>query len=339
MKELIKVMNQDGELLVSARELHKGLEITERFNSWFNRQLQYGFEENVDFTGCKVFNTLANQELDDYVLKLDMAKEICMLQRSDMGRSFRRYFIDCEKQLRGQQEQLRLETTYSYSNYWIKRELASMKPTDIPEYIDKLLDTTKQYKPTDRLTTYQVARAALEDLQPTLTEPWQREMVQASLNNLYNLIELQKTYINRTRLANKTKKINQLEAQIDLKENKEYYCIDRHSFSCNCQYEYNEQYHRETKTRAYQLWINNLNLIDFLPIEYPNVDFSKNLKIELLFVMKDNMDLDNMIKSIQDQISIFYGFNDLQIVELSCSRLDSCDSYADGKIYVRITNV
>ena len=71
--ELIKVTEENGEQLVSARDLHKFLEITERFNNWFERQLQYGFEENVDFTGCKFFNTLANQELQDYILKLDMA--------------------------------------------------------------------------------------------------------------------------------------------------------------------------------------------------------------------------------------------------------------------------
>lgn len=98
--ELIKVTQQNGEQLVSARELHKKLEITERFNSWFGRMLKYGFIENVDFTGCKVFNTLANQELDEYILKLDMAKQICMLQRNELGTKFRLYFIECEKKLK-----------------------------------------------------------------------------------------------------------------------------------------------------------------------------------------------------------------------------------------------
>lgn len=107
--ELIKVTQQNGEQLVSARELHKKLEITERFNSWFDRMLKYGFIENVDYTGCKVFNTLANQELDEYILKLDMAKQICMLQRNELGTKFRLYFIECEKQLK---QQFKVPTTF-----------------------------------------------------------------------------------------------------------------------------------------------------------------------------------------------------------------------------------
>lgn len=99
MKELIKIENKDGKQLVSARELHKGLEISERFNSWFKRMLQYGFEENIDYTGCKTFNTLARQELQDYAITLDMAKEISMIQRSELGKKFRQYFIECEKKL------------------------------------------------------------------------------------------------------------------------------------------------------------------------------------------------------------------------------------------------
>lgn len=83
---------------VSARELHERLGITERFNSWFGRMCQYGFsEESKDFCGCKVFNTLANQYLDDYDVSIDMAKEICMIQRNEAGKMFRRYFIEVEK--------------------------------------------------------------------------------------------------------------------------------------------------------------------------------------------------------------------------------------------------
>ena len=95
--DLIKVTEENGEQLVSARELHKFLEITERFNNWFERQLQYGFEENVDFTGCKFFNTLARQELQDHAMKLDMAKEVSMIQRNEKGKQARQYFLEVEK--------------------------------------------------------------------------------------------------------------------------------------------------------------------------------------------------------------------------------------------------
>lgn len=83
MNVLIPI-NYDGEQpTVSARALHTGLGISERFQSWFNRQLQYGFTENADYVGCKEFNTLAKQELQDYLISVDMAKQICMLQRSE----------------------------------------------------------------------------------------------------------------------------------------------------------------------------------------------------------------------------------------------------------------
>lgn len=97
MNELIKINYETTMPTVSARELYKGLEVTERFQSWFNRQLQYGFEESVDFIGCKEFNTLAKQELQDYQISVDMAKQICMIQRTDKGRQYRQYFLDLEK--------------------------------------------------------------------------------------------------------------------------------------------------------------------------------------------------------------------------------------------------
>ncbi len=108
MKELIEVKNEKGELLVSARDLHKALILDdnreERFSQWFKRYLKYGFEENIDYVGCKKIYAAnqygGEQELDDYALKIDMAKEICMLQKSDKGRQYRKYFLECERKLK-----------------------------------------------------------------------------------------------------------------------------------------------------------------------------------------------------------------------------------------------
>ena len=103
MNELIKITEYNGNQAVSARDLHKFLEITERFSSWFERMLQYGFVENQDFTSAKSFtlvNNGAQREIDDYALTLDCAKEISMIQRSKKGKEAREYFIACEKRLR-----------------------------------------------------------------------------------------------------------------------------------------------------------------------------------------------------------------------------------------------
>lgn len=90
--------HKDLKQAVSARELYDFLQPTERFASWFDRQLQYGFVETQDYVGCEVFNTLARQTLADFYVSIDMAKEISMIQRSSKGRQARQYFIECERQ-------------------------------------------------------------------------------------------------------------------------------------------------------------------------------------------------------------------------------------------------
>lgn len=98
MNELLKVNYEADRITLSARELHKFLELSERFSNWFERMKQYGFVENQDYLGRKVFNTLAKQELQDYEITLDMAKEISMIQRNEKGKQARQYFIEVEKQ-------------------------------------------------------------------------------------------------------------------------------------------------------------------------------------------------------------------------------------------------
>lgn len=97
MNDLITLQTTNEGVTVSARELHDKLEVSERFSYWTQRMFKYGFEDGVDYVGCKEFNTLARQELQDYALTLDTAKQICMLQRSEKGRIFREYFIQVEK--------------------------------------------------------------------------------------------------------------------------------------------------------------------------------------------------------------------------------------------------
>ena len=96
MNELT-LKTEDDRILVSARDLHKALEISERFSSWMDRIRSYGFEEGNDFVGCKEFNTLARQELINYHLTIEMAKQICMIQRSEKGKQYREYFLKVEK--------------------------------------------------------------------------------------------------------------------------------------------------------------------------------------------------------------------------------------------------
>ena len=100
MNNLINVtLNENHEPVVSGRQLHETLGVKTKYADWFNRMIEYGFTENQDFlllkkepqTGRGGHNKV------DHVLKLDMAKEIAMIQRTDKGKEVRTYFIQVEK--------------------------------------------------------------------------------------------------------------------------------------------------------------------------------------------------------------------------------------------------
>lgn len=102
MNELIKIQtNEQGQQLVSGRELHEVLGIKSRFNDWIRNMLAYGFVEDMDYTKFLV-QCVRGQNQYDYILTLEMAKHIAMLQRSEIGMTVRKYFIECEKKLKEQ---------------------------------------------------------------------------------------------------------------------------------------------------------------------------------------------------------------------------------------------
>lgn len=99
--ELIKVTTNDqGQKLVSGRELHEVLEIGARYNDWIKRMIEYGFTENEDYTTLtqKRVTVQGNAITQvDHILTLEMAKHIAMVQRTEIGMKVRNYFIECEK--------------------------------------------------------------------------------------------------------------------------------------------------------------------------------------------------------------------------------------------------
>lgn len=103
MNELLKINYETEQPTVSARDLHEGLGIKSNFTTWFERMCEYGFLENVDFNFSKKGKVHMEgkreikREFYDYEISIDMAKQICMIQRNEKGRQYRQYFLDLEK--------------------------------------------------------------------------------------------------------------------------------------------------------------------------------------------------------------------------------------------------
>lgn len=106
--ELVKIKtNENGEQLVSGRELHEFLEVNEKYTDWFKRMVEYGFAENVDFIGLsEKSEKLGGRPRMNHAMTLNMAKEVSMIQRTEKGKQARLYFIDVENQYKAIQKRL-----------------------------------------------------------------------------------------------------------------------------------------------------------------------------------------------------------------------------------------
>lgn len=103
MKDLIQIHYDNADRpTVSGRELHEALGVETPYTTWVKRMCEYGFSENVDFATCfpnlESENQHGGQNKIDHQLTIPMAKELCMLQRTDKGKQMRQYFIAVEEQ-------------------------------------------------------------------------------------------------------------------------------------------------------------------------------------------------------------------------------------------------
>lgn len=102
MNELMSVNYTQDEPTVSGRELHEFLEVKTKYKDWFPRMTEYGFIEKQDYTLVaqkRATNNPKNPMTDmmDHQITIPMAKEICMIQRSEKGKQARQYFLAIEK--------------------------------------------------------------------------------------------------------------------------------------------------------------------------------------------------------------------------------------------------
>lgn len=114
--ELIKINDTSDNITVDGRDLHAKLEVKTPYHKWFPRMCEYGFEEGKDFStflsesinevGSEIIldKKVQNKNIEEtrgrkatnHQLTIQMAKEICMLQRTNKGKQFRQYFIEVE---------------------------------------------------------------------------------------------------------------------------------------------------------------------------------------------------------------------------------------------------
>jgi anti-repressor protein len=129
MQELIKIqVSKGGKQVVSARELHQFLGIKTAFGIWIERMTKYGFVENTDYAVIKS-ERADNQviTIQDFVITIDMAKELSMIQRTDKGKQARLYFIECER----------------LSKHPIQQVVTQPLPTDFISALEHLLVSKK----------------------------------------------------------------------------------------------------------------------------------------------------------------------------------------------------
>lgn len=178
MNQLSKVeVNENQEPIMSARDLHEFLEVATPYKKWFDRMSEYGFEENIDFVTVGQKCPIANggyQEATNHIIKLDMAKEIAMIQRSDKGKQARQYFLQIEREWNSPEKvmarALKIANTKLLSleleNTQQKQIIGELKPK--ADYTDRILNNKGLVTITQIAKDYGMSGQAFNELLHTL---------------------------------------------------------------------------------------------------------------------------------------------------------------------------
>ncbi|MGE4519535.1 MAG: antA/AntB antirepressor family protein [Desulfobacteraceae bacterium] len=160
---------------VDARELHEFLGSKRDFSSWIKYRIEkYGFIEKIDFSPNLVKNRNRGRSRVDYILSIDMAKELCMIENTEKGKQARQYFIECERKvLEREREKVR-----KLSNHVPKPEINPLEAlrrenkdlrTHLENYIylfntlRKMYETCRDDMDSYREESYKYRRKWLED--------------------------------------------------------------------------------------------------------------------------------------------------------------------------------
>ena len=172
MNELLKVeVNENQEQVISGRELHMFLGIETPYTKWFERMLQYGFENGRDYTDKNVSVLSEKREREytqlDHLMKIDMAKELCMLARNEKGKQARHYFLEVEREWNSPEKVMARALNIANNtinnlkleNSMQKQMIAEFKP--VKEYVDTILSSTDTVTVTQIAADYGLSAKAL----------------------------------------------------------------------------------------------------------------------------------------------------------------------------------
>ena len=127
--KMIDIKFDNGlEPMVVGRDLHKMLEVATPYDKWFPRMAEYGFIEGEDFSTFLSEST-GGRPAVDHLIRIDMAKELCMIQRTEKGKQARQYFIQIEKDYNSPEKIMARALQIAQKEISsLKIECASMKP-------------------------------------------------------------------------------------------------------------------------------------------------------------------------------------------------------------------
>lgn len=165
MDQLIKVEVKNNQQVLSARDLYNGLEIAQRFSRWVDNNFDI-FEEGIDFYKCTsstVVNNGAVREIDDYIITIDMAKQLAMMVRNDNGKRYRKYFLKLEEKWNDPQEVVkRGYEILQDENIQLKLENKKLKPK--ATYFDQIMVSKSLMITTTIAKDYGMSAKAFNDL-------------------------------------------------------------------------------------------------------------------------------------------------------------------------------
>lgn len=154
--EIVPVYETDkGEKIVDGRELHGVLESKQDFSTWVKKRLaECDATENTDYELLhnSVEQVSGTKYRIDYIIKLDTAKEMAMLERNEIGKKVRKHFIEIENR---------------YKQHAIDRAQLSPQTQALMALTESIARTELEQK----RQAEQIQR--LEDTQHTLVETFQ----------------------------------------------------------------------------------------------------------------------------------------------------------------------